>query len=121
MNPASLLYGALILSLCIFSGAEGADWVKIGESDKTVVYIDKPPKEKVKALVKVEEKSEATSVDYIISHDEYDCTQRKVRNLSLTFYYRSGKTGSFEPKEQAWDRITPQTYRDVAFNYVCSQ
>jgi hypothetical protein len=121
MKMSVFLGGALILMLFVLAGAVGAEWVKIGESDKTAIYVEKPRKEKVRALAKIEEKSNLATVDYIISHDEYDCIRRKARTLALTVHLKSGEIKSIEAKEQSWNDIVPQTYRETVINYVCKQ
>ena len=123
MKPMTVTGCVLALVLFGLSGAEGADWVVVAETDNSVTWVDKQsirrsPGGMVRAWVRLEQKDPSTSVKEMDAYNDFDCTRAKWRGLGLTIYYRNGTSAS-APQEQSWTHITPGTVEKAVFDYLC--
>jgi hypothetical protein len=125
MKLTGLIGGALILVLFALSGAEGADWVRIGKTKKVVIYVDKqsitrPSKNTVRAWTNIEMRAPTDPLKNAVSYDEYNCRRKRSRNLTINYYYKDGTNGT-RSEEQPWHGIVPGTVDEGIFNYLCKK
>ena len=132
MNLKGLIGYVLILGLFALSGAEAAEWEKIGHHRGGFIYVDKqsikePAKDTVRALIRVEVRAETDNVSgdpkrikEFLGQLEYDCEQQHYHILELTTYFMDGMSDRIAvPYGDVHYTIVPDTSFEIAYNYLC--
>lgn len=118
---------ALTLLLLLAAAPACADWMKVGESDEAVIYIDPSTIERngpIRRLWAMQEVRQIgpDGVASIRSFEEYDCTDRKFRYLSISAYAAPRAEGQvlFAHKiEDEWNHL-PAGATSSKNRIVCS-
>ncbi len=132
------LVGVLIIGLLIFGHVEawGADWRYLGKNEQGKSFYDtesitRPFKNVVRVLARWEYNQNGVSeivkklgkkyegINYTISVEEINCSDKKKRILSLTDYSKEGKIIFSSSNGSEWENIIPGTYFESLYKAVC--
>jgi hypothetical protein len=124
--------------MLLSSAGYGADWKLIGTSWETDYYYDPQSIQLLsKDIVRVWMKkiyAEKSVQEYIkgigpefkeLSYDhsliEFNCSEKKNRLLTFTYYNRDGGViSTFTSDSSSWNFIVPNSILEALFNIVCS-
>jgi hypothetical protein len=124
----------LIIVLFALSGAEGAEWEKIGRHRGGSIYVDKQTirestKDTVTARIRVEVRAEAgnssgdpKSLKEFLADLEYSCARQEYRILDLISYFMDGTSTTVQvPYGDIHYTVVPDTSFETAYNYLCKK
>jgi hypothetical protein len=102
--------------------AEGADWVKVVESKKSIFYvvagsITQSSPNQYQAWYKNQIKTNEAFKD-IRTYGSYDCVESKFMVHQSVYNYRDGSSDSSGKEE--WESIVPGSVFETVLNFVCN-
>ena len=115
------------LLLMTLAAPAWAEWVKMGETDEAVFYLDPATikrtahRRRVWALEDYKHRSKSGGLSRR-SLQEYDCARERFRNLSLSEHTErmaSGAVLAAGTPVIEWDYITPRTVGAAKMKVVC--
>ena len=112
----------------LVAGSAWADWMIVYEDDKATQYFDpntvqkKGEKRQVWQLndFKKQQKNGVVSIRF---KSEYDCSESRMKQLSITAFYghmASGEVHTSTNKEGAWNDIPPSTPAAGLLEALCT-
>ena len=118
--------------------AQAVDWVFYGTSEEngnSHYYDPQSVKRVSKDVVRVwgkssysekgaqdvikKDGSKYNGLSYIIFWVEYDCSEKKSYNLSVTLYNQDGGVIESSNNDSSWESIVPGAVSEALFNIVC--
>jgi hypothetical protein len=121
----------LFIFLFSISFVTYAQWIFILDANETEIYVDSKTISQVnqyrRAWFKLEYSlnSEMTKVNVRSSrvYREFDCREKRVRNLSLTTFTQSNLSGVSKASDKVgeWSFIAPNTNAELLLEVVCNK
>jgi hypothetical protein len=128
----------VIMGLSILSYAEawGADWKLYDLDGQMIRYYDaegitRPSKNIARVRVRLEYTDKGVTemvkkfgkhyenFKLIIALNEINCSDKKIRNLSITHYSTEGKVILKASHGNEWEYIVPQSAAETLYRFVC--
>ena len=128
----------LIIGLAIFGCAEvwAADWKLYDVDGQIIRYYDaegitRPSKNIARVRVRLEYTDRGVTemvkkfgkhyenFKLIIALNEINCSDKKIRNLSITHYSTEGKVILKASRGSEWEYIVPQSAAETLYRFVC--
>ena len=103
--------------------AEGADWVKVVQNNKAILYVDVSSIKQVasnqyKAWLKLKYINDEL-IEKDIEYELFDCAEVKSKYLQITFYQNNGRITTIGEKD--WEYVTPDTAEGKGvLDFVCN-
>lgn len=121
----------LFIILLLINSVVYAQWTYILEANETEIYFDSKTISQVNQYKRVWLKleyslnSEMSKVDVRSSrvYREFDCREKKVRNLSLTTFTQPNLSGNSTSSNKVtdWSFIAPNTNAELLLEVVCKK
>ena len=117
---------AALIAATLAAPVLASDWVEIGVSgfDGTKYYIDRlsmrtMPNGYKRAWYKRDfSKADKDGDTGVTGYDEYDCIEKRLRNISFTFF--KGKQPTTTSNEVSkWDYVMPDSVAESLLIFVC--
>ena len=138
MKSLSVKLGVILIGLAIFGYAEawGADWKLYFVHEKLLAYYDAqsinhPSKNIIRVWTRWDYKEKGV-LGWVgkggkkyenLSHSndlwEINCVEKKVRNMSVTFYDNRGDIIDSSNSPSEWSFIVPESGGDLLYKEVC--
>ena len=116
------------ISLLVSAVADGAEWRYITTNDiDTKFYIDvdsikRSSHNSVKAWFKQEEKqSSKDNFSHSLLYQEFDCTEKRIRFLSIRIFYTDRKLPLSIDKTDDWVYVRPDSAYEAELHFLCSK
>lgn len=118
----------ILLTLLLASSGAWAEWVKVGETDNAVFYIDPATIRKegnLRRVWNITDLKQRGNLGELSrrARYEYDCKQERQRILSISGHSgpkASGETLGSEGPTQ-WNEIPPETVSETIIKLVCAK
>lgn len=101
--------------------AEGADWVRVIETDKSIFYVDASSVNQIafnnyQAWFKTEFiKDNLLKKTMVFA--SFDCGEKKRKKHQITYYKYDGS--SKKGGEQEWEYVMPESNMETVLDFVC--
>ena len=116
-----------VFALGLATPAVAADWVWLGnDSNNTAVFGDADSRTDTSAWVEMryaKPKKHSNGKFYNTDKglEEIDCSGKRRRSLTVTWYSKSGNSiGSETPSYAEWDYVIPGTLGESMYKFVCN-
>jgi hypothetical protein len=138
MKSLSRKLGVILIGLTIFGYGEvwGADWKLYDLDGQILRYYDtesitRPSKNIARVWVRLEYTDKGVielvkkfgkhyeNFKVIIALNEMNCSDKKIRNLSITHYSNEGKVILKASRKSEWEYIVPQSVAENLYKFVC--
>ena len=119
-----------MLFLLLSSGAEGANWLKVGEvKGRTILYVDPDTVNRTGEMIGAKTREvqvEPVGVGdedlvEVTGYTEFRCGRNQFRPMETTYLYKSGKTERIASEGmRTWKTINRESTR-ILYDYLCKR
>ena len=115
---------AITFLFTLTTQAEGAEWVKVKETEKYILYLDlnsitKLSDNHYKGWSEMVLKDPSEKADKMMAYIEYDCDNKRKRLLQLTVYKNNGEVIT-DTEIQSWNYAIPDSSGKRTLTLVCN-
>lgn len=117
-----------VFALGLATPAVAADWVRVSiDSNNTTIFGDADSRTDNSAWfemrhAKPQKLSKGKFYNTFRMLEEMDCSGKRVRALTGTWYSKSGTSiDSYTPSYAEWEYIVPGTLREDMYKFVCNR
>ena len=124
-----LLLGLMLL---MTAGAASAEWMRSGDNDEHIQYVDRATIRRNGNFVKMWSLADFKKVKVtggksnlsLRSQQEYDCKEERIRTLAITTF--SGQMGSgtvnyFDSDTEKWIPVPPRSIAETMWKIACGK